>query len=185
MDSKSALDASQQPLCPKAEDVPAPLMDEYLKLVKGAPKQITWEINQNKLADRDYYWVEGPGKSMYVGVAKNADPHDPKIAESIKYLGNVVDDPLDRRDQYEHGQRTEMSFTSKYPTGKVFVSVTFDSINGKEHVATEFGSIYKATSNGSQHAGYFDVKFDRNGKVIDYSAGQELGNLVPTQCLDK
>jgi len=180
-DNNPALETSTELLCPKAENVPPPLMDEYLKMAHDRSGPINWHLRNKDTGNRDYYWAN---HRLFVGLVKDTDPRDPAIVASIMYIGNMLNDPQNRSDQYDHGVRTETDFETRDGADKTFHMVTFDSVNGKEHVASESGTIYPPGADTTQLT-HYKAQFDASGKIVNFETGNSWGNLTLTHCRDK
>jgi len=183
-----AADQSGHPLetCPKADQVPPPLMEEYLALVKEPNVQVTNPYagilapGQDK-SGLDHYKLSLGEKSMNVHVTPG---HGVADQSAVRWLDRWDEGKHRRFDEYTGGVRTRAEFSIDDPrTGHSVITQNskFGDEAGKHYLAEENGMIYDKQVN---EIGFFSAKFDSNGKLTDYRMRPFRMYIEITHCFE-
>jgi hypothetical protein len=158
--------------CPKANQVPSPLMAEYQAMINDRRVKISPNNLLPPEADKsgnDHYRLEVGDRSMLVDVIKG---HDVKDQNAVRYLEVWPDGQHRTVDEYDNGVRTRLQFGYEDPkTGHTVIAETtrFAFEAGKQYVSSEEGKIWNLNDLENADVGRYSVTFDSSGKRTDYT----------------
>jgi len=151
-------------VCPKADQVHASLMDEYLKMAKD-PKSTILKINST--SSEDYLSIWNENKLTYVGVLRDHDLTEPK---SITHLEAYESGKSRRADIYKDGTRISAQFDVSDPTSGHTASTyntKFGDAKGKAYMSVQHGEVWNLAQ--LSKVGDFEAKFGPSGKLTEYA----------------